>query len=104
MTTGREAFERKHYPEAERSFQAAIRQAEGFGSQDPRLAAGLNSLGTVYFAEANYAAAEVLYKQALSIRERALGLQHPDVAVTLNNLAEVYWSQEKFAAAEPLYK
>jgi len=104
MAAGRQAFQQKRYTDADRSFQAAIRDAERFGPQDARLGASLNSLGIVYFAETNYAAAEPLYKRALTIRADAFGPNHPDVAATLNNLAELYWSQQKYAAAEPLYK
>src|SRR5207249_3151300 len=104
MTAGRQTFQQKRYAEAERFFQAAVREAERFGPQDSRLGASLNSLGILYFAETNYAAAEPLYQRALTIRERALGPEHPDVGATLNNLAELYWSQKKYAAAELLYK
>src|SRR5438874_10766820 len=100
MSAGRQAFQQKRYPEAERSFQAAIREAERFGPQDVRLGMSLNSLGTVYFSENNFAAAEPLYKRALAIRERALGPEHPDVGATANNLAELYWSEMKYATAE----
>src|SRR5690242_5286389 len=104
MAAGRQAFQQKRYTDADRSFQAAIRDAERFGPQDARLGASLNSLGIVYFAQTKYAAAEPLYKRALSIREDALGPNHPDVAATVNNLAELYWSQQKYGTAEPLYK
>src|SRR5712691_3830004 len=104
MAAGRRAFQQKRYAEAEQFFQASIREAERFGLQDARLGTSLNSLAILYFAQTNNAAAEPLYKRALSIRERALGPEHPDVGATLNNLAELYWSQKKYAAAQPLYQ
>src|SRR5439155_15079982 len=103
MAAGRRAFQQKQYAEAERLFQASIVQAERFGPKDARLGTSLNALGVVYFDETNYAAAEPLFKRALTIREEALGPEHPDVGATLNNLAEIYWSQKNYAAAEPLY-
>src|SRR5438105_1262379 len=45
MTAGRQMFQQKRYAEAERFFQAAVREAERFGPQDSRLGASLNSLG-----------------------------------------------------------
>src|SRR5437867_2394985 len=103
MATGRRAFQQRQYGEAEHLFQAAIEQAERFGPKDARLGASLNALGVVYFDEKNYAAAEPLFKRALSIREESLGPEHPDVGATLNNLAEIYWSQKNYAAAGLLF-
>ncbi len=97
MAAGRQAVQQKRYADAEHFFQASIREAERFGPQDARLGTSLNTLGIVYFAQTNYAAAEPLYKRALTIRERTLGPEHPDVGATLNNLAELYWSQKKYA-------
>ena len=68
-----------NYPEAEKQWSAALKEAEGFGPQDPRLATTLNNLGEVYRAQGRYAEAEPLYKRALAIREKALGPEHPDV-------------------------
>ena len=68
-----------NYPEAEKQWSAALKEAEGFGPQDPRLATTLNNLGEVYRAQAKYAEGEPLYKRALAIREKALGPEHPDV-------------------------
>src|SRR5438876_12233596 len=104
MAAGRRAFQQKRYAEAEQFFQASIREAERFGLQDARLGTSLNSLAILYFAQTNNAAAEPLYKRALSIRERALGPEHPDGGATLNNLAELYGSQKEYAAAHPLYR
>ena len=47
-----------NYPEAEKQWSAALKEAEGFGPQDPRLATTLNNLGEVYRAQAKYAKGE----------------------------------------------
>ena len=49
-----------------------------------------------------YAAAEHLYKRALSIYEKALGLDHPSVATTLNNLALLYRATGRNLEAQEL--
>jgi len=101
---GVEEYQRGDYAEAEKQLAAAIKEAEGLGSQDPRLATSLNGLAGVYRAQGRYAEAEPLYRRALAIREKALGAEHPDVAQSLNNLALLYAAQGRFGEAEPLHK
>ena len=48
------------------------------------------NLGVLHREEADYAAAETLYRRSLGILEGALGLDHPDLATVLNNLADLY--------------
>lgn len=51
-----------------------------------------------------YARAEALYQEALTIREQALGPGHPDTATSLNNLAGLYYSLGQYSRAEPLFQ
>ncbi len=101
---GMEAYERDHYAEAEKLWLAALKEAETFGGEDPRLATSLNNLAELYRAQGRYAQAGPRYRRALAIREKALGPEHPQVATSLNNLAELYRVQGKYAQAEPLYQ
>jgi tetratricopeptide (TPR) repeat protein len=87
---GREAAERGHYDEAERSQMAAIKEAEKLGSKNLRLSHSLSELGVVYYEQGKYAKAEALYKRALGIEEELRGSEHTEVAKVLNNLAELY--------------
>ncbi len=104
MAAATKAYQQGNYPEAEKQLGAALKEAEGFGPQDPRLATSLNNLAVLYRAQGKYAEAEPLYKRALIIRQLALGPDHPDVAASLNNLAVLYEAQGKYADAEPFYK
>ncbi len=104
MCAGAKAYQQGNYPEAEKQFAAALKKAEVFEPQDPRLATSLDSLGEVYLHQRRYAEAEPLHKRALAIREKALGPEHPDFAESLNNLAELYHDQGRYADAEPLYQ
>ncbi len=104
MTTAAKAYQQGRYTDAERSFQAAVKEAEALGPQDPRLATSLNNLAELYRLQGKYAEAEPLNKRALAIRQKALGPAHPDVANSLNNLAGLYHQQGKYNEAEPLYK
>jgi len=104
MTTAAKAYQQGRYTDAERAFQATVKEAEAFGPQDPRLATSLNNLAELYRLQGKYAEAEPLNKRALAIRKRTLGPAHPDVANSLNNLAALYHQQGKYNEAEPLYK
>ena len=104
LAAGEKAYQQGNYPEAEKRLVAALKEAEGFGPQDPRLATTLNYLGLVYDAQGKYAEAEPLYERSLAILANALGPEHPAVAQSLNNLALLYHHQGKYAEAEPLYK
>src|SRR3972149_3843500 len=46
MAAGMSAHQGGHYAEAEEKFSAALKEAEAFGPEDPRLAAGLNNLAS----------------------------------------------------------
>ena len=102
--SGEQAFEAGEYAKAQKLFESALKEAEGFGPSDPRLATSLNNLALLYATQGKYDQAEPLYKRSLAIREKALGPHHPDVAASLNNVAELYRAQGKYDQAEPLYQ
>ncbi len=89
MAAATKADQQGNYPEAAKELAAALKEAEGFGPQDPRLAVSLNNLAGLYYAQGRYAEAEPLHRRALAIREVALGPEHPDVGTALNGLALV---------------
>ena len=89
MATAGRAYEEARYPDAEKSLQAALKVAEGFGPEDTRLATNLNNLATLYQAQGHYAEAEPLYQRALAIMEKADGPEHPYVATSLENYASL---------------
>jgi len=45
------AYQRADFAEAEKLFLAALREAEKFGPQDPRLATSLSNLASLYSAQ-----------------------------------------------------
>ena len=101
---GWEAYTQGRYSDAQELLLGALKKAERFGPEDPRLAQALHRLGLVYKIRGNYAEAEASYLRALAIREKVLGATHTDVASTLNNLAALYETQGEFTKAEPLYQ
>ncbi len=73
MAAGDKAYQQGNHPEAEKQLVAALKEAEGFGPQDPRLATTLNNLALLYDDQGKYAEAEPLYQRSLAIVEKALG-------------------------------
>ena len=56
----------------------------------------------LHYIQGQYAKAEPLSRQALTILEKAFGPEHPDVAASLNKLASLYYVQRQYSKAEPL--
>jgi len=82
-------LEMGRYADAERLYLAALDQARAFGENDPRLAAAMNNLGSVYHSQGKYAEAEDLFRRSLALMDHAAAPDWPAVAIALSNLAEV---------------
>ncbi len=82
-------------------FQKATRVQEALGIIVD-LAKNLSWLGYLYELEGNYAEAEPILQQALTILEQQLGGNHPSVANTLHNLSVSYVLQGRYAEATSL--
>ncbi|OUC13170.1 MAG: hypothetical protein B0A82_18675 [Alkalinema sp. CACIAM 70d] len=82
-------------------FQKATRVQEALGIIVD-LAKNLSWLGYLYELEGNYAEAEPILQQALTILEQQLGSNHPSVANTLHNLSVSYVLQGRYAEATSL--
>lgn len=67
---GIEAFLQGDYAGAEKQFATAVRAAEEFGPEDPRLAESINGLAEVFRAQGKFAEVELLHKRALAIQDR----------------------------------
>ncbi len=89
--------------EVEKQLIAAVKEAEGSGPKDPRLATALDKLAGFYETHRRYSEAEKCYQRSLDIRKNALGPQHLSVAVSLNNLARLQQDQGKYDRAEALH-
>ncbi|MCZ6485767.1 MAG: tetratricopeptide repeat protein [Acidobacteria bacterium] len=89
--------------EAEKPLLRALKEAENFGEQDPRLAKSLQALATLYRLEDKHQEAVLLLQRAVAITEKGLGPEHHTLAAYLNDLAFTNTHQDKYAEAEPLY-
>ena len=102
LAAGAKAHREGRYSDAVNSFQAAAKDAEAFGPQDPRLATSLNNLAGLYHQQGKYNEAEPLYKRSLAIVEKALGPEHPQVATSLENYADLLRKTDRNEEAEKL--
>ncbi len=104
MEAERKAFREGRYVEGVNYAQAALKEAEGFGSQDPRLATSLRNTGELYTRLAKYDEADSLLQRALSINEKAPGPEDRETARTVYALARLSEERENKDKAEPLYR
>ena len=102
MADAVKAYQQADYAQAEELFRAALKEAEKFGEQDPRLATSLNNLAALYYAQGRYAQAEPLYRRALAIREKVLGPDHPSMAQGLENYAALLRKLGRDAEADKM--
>jgi tetratricopeptide (TPR) repeat protein len=61
-----------------------------YGLDHLNVAACLNHLADLYYAQGRFAEAEPLCERSLSIMEKIHGMKHPDVLTSLENLSAVY--------------
>jgi tetratricopeptide (TPR) repeat protein len=86
VETGTEAYQDERYATAETMFLAARKEAEGFGSNDVRLASTLSQLALVYYTEKKDEQAESNYRRAVEIWDKAKAPPSIERASALNNL------------------
>ena len=66
------------------------------------MAGSLNSLAGFYNDQGRFAEAELFYRRALDILEKALGPRHPEVAASLEGYAQVLRKLKRKAEASKL--
>lgn len=86
------------------SMQSCVTLIEQWQMEFPEAASLLEQAGNYLQLRVQYAQAELLLLQALTIREKLLGAEHPDVVTFLNNLALFYEKQGKYTQAESYFQ
>jgi hypothetical protein len=88
MASGLSAFLGRRYPEAERAYLAAIREAEKFGQRasDDRLARSLYELAQTYHLWRKHSSAELLYQRTLAVLNNADFLYKKDSEIRADSL------------------
>jgi tetratricopeptide (TPR) repeat protein len=94
---GQSLYQQGKYKESAAKFQRCLQ----IRPDDP---VALNNTALSRQKAGDYPGAEVLFRRALAIDEKALGMDHPEVATNLNNLGELLRAKGDYAGAEPLYR
>ena len=81
-----------------------LRRARRQRIETPEIVFLCNKTADYLTERGQYANAETLYRQSLSIQRKMLPEGHPDIGLGFNNLALLYDSQKQFSKAEPLYR
>src|SRR5690348_16630348 len=83
---GAKALKAGRYAQAEKLLLSAIREAETFGADDPRLALSLDNLAWLYYRQGKYEQALGPARRSLEIREKKFGPNERPVAWSLSTL------------------
>lgn len=101
--SGKRAYGRGDYAEAERLFRAALKEAENLN--DPELIAESNVyLGGTYAGQEKWDEAEKFFIKAIEIRERIGDKDSNEITYALSNLGLVYAEQKKYDKAEVILR
>lgn len=92
---GNNAFNRGDYKEAQKHYEAALKEAETYGEKDIRVARALDLLVHVYVIQNRNAETEQLLKRSLAIKESVLGPEHIALVETLQLLGVIYVMLER---------
>ena len=102
LLQGQYATNSGDFSRAEQMLQRALREAEHFGPDGPRVAATLRSLGQAYLAAKRFADAESAFRRALVIMDKGDVETNADFADLNVNLAISLTELGKHAEALPL--
>ena len=99
LRQGRALSDQQKFVEAEDTLVKALKSAERFGADDPRVAACLNGLALLYQLQGNGEAAEPLFKKALGILQGRLAPADPAIGKAYFNLGEFYRTEGRLKEA-----
>src|SRR3954464_4863419 len=102
LDAGTAAYNRRDPEEATRQFELALKEAEGFGESDARLATSLAWLAELYRVQRRFDESEKLIRRTISIDEKFRGQDHPDLGMSLESLALLYHTQNRQREMEPV--
>ncbi len=97
------AVQQGRYAEAERLLAGAVKEAEAFGPEDPRLARALTAQATFYRILGRIEEAEPLLARAVDILDKAPRREPAELAGVLNDLGFLRQQQGRLADANALY-
>ena len=100
----RDLSSRGEHEEAGKYLRRALKEAqEGFGKDDPHVAAARNNLAELYRLQKRWDEAERLYEDAARALERHFGPSHPATATAWHNLGGCKLARGDFRGAYAAY-
>ena len=100
----RDLSSRGEHEEAGKYLRRALKEAqEGFGKDDPHVAAARNNLAELYRLQRRWDEAERLYEDAARALERHFGPSHPAAATAVHNLGGCKLARGDFRGAYAAY-
>jgi tetratricopeptide (TPR) repeat protein len=100
--SAQQALSQGKLAEAENFFRMALAEAKKLPPNDPKIPTTINNLANCLRQQSRYADAEPLYKEAISIKEKAAGHNSKDLAVLLENYAKMLRLAGRTPEAEKL--
>jgi len=88
------------YAAGEKEFRAAMKEAEGFGADNPLLALTIDCLGRAVLAQGKIDEADKLINRAYTMRKRSFKEDCPQIAMSLDSLGLLKEARGKYAEAE----
>jgi tetratricopeptide (TPR) repeat protein len=98
------AAEQKKFSAAEQFISLAMKEAERFNQNDPRLGSTYNTAGLIYMAEHKPVLAEPNFRHAIAVFQKSYGEKSLDAGNVAYNLSDALRQQGKYDAAEPLLR
>ena len=100
----RDLSSRGEHEEAGKYLRRALKEAqEGFGKDDPHVAAARNNLAELYRLQRRWDEAERLYEDAARALERHFGPSHPAAATAVHNLGGCKLARGDYRGAYAAY-
>src|ERR1700730_11337569 len=87
--SGQQAMSQGKSADAESAFRMALAEAVKIGPHDPKVAISAVNLANCLRQQGKFPDAEVLYKQAIMVKERAFGPLHNEMIGVLENYAKM---------------
>lgn len=104
MQSGKEAAEARDFNTASQAFSLALKEAEKFRPNDPRLADSREWLGATYIEQRKFKEGEQLFRQALAIRDAIVPPNDEDIIKNLCSLGAAVAHQGKYDTAAPIFQ
>ncbi len=102
LDAGTTAYHKRDPDEATRQFELALKEAEGFGEGDPRLATSLAWTAELYRVQRRFEESERLIRRTIGLDEKFRGPDATDTAMSLESLALLFHTQNRQREMEPV--